>query len=179
LLDWFHGHVTPLGLRIFAAISWLGEPLMMATLGVLVALALALRRHWLFLAGWTAALAGVGVLDAALKYFIQRPRPIYASDFLPDYSYSFPSGHAMGSLVGYGMLAYLLLVFWRTSRPVQGTIVFAAVLLIVAIGLSRVCLGVHYFSDVIGGYSGGVFWLSACVTTLEITRRQPKMSLNH
>lgn len=176
VLDWFQGHITPSGFRVIAAISWLGAPLTMTTVGVLVALALALRRRWLPLAGWTAALTGAGVLDLALKHIIQRPRPIYAINC---YSYSFPSGHAMGSLVGYGMLAYLLVIFWGTNRRAQGAIVFTAALLIGAIGLSRLCLGVHYFSDVIGGYSGGVFWLSACVTAIEITRRHPKIILNH
>jgi undecaprenyl-diphosphatase len=172
LLDWLHMHTAPIGFRIFTAISWLGSPVLMATLAILVALVLAVRRYWLLFIGWTASLAGAGVLAVALKHIIQRPRPIYAAAFLPSYSYSFPSGHAMGSLIGYGMLAYLLVVFWAKRRQVRIAIIVAAGLLVSAIGFSRLYLGVHYFSDVIGGYAGGLVWLSACVTALELSRRQ-------
>ncbi|PSH03373.1 MAG: hypothetical protein CXZ00_12485 [Acidobacteria bacterium] len=178
LLDWFHTHVTPSTFSIFRAISWLGAPSIILVLGVLVGLVLVLRQRWILLAGWTAALAGAALLDVAVKEIIQRPRPIYA-DYFSEYSYSFPSGHAMGSLVCYGMLAYLFVIFFRRNRRVQGAIAFFAVFLIAAIGLSRLCLGVHYFSDVIAGYSGGAFWLSSCVTVLEIARRQSKMTLHH
>jgi undecaprenyl-diphosphatase len=175
LLEWFHRHATPFGLRIFATITWLGSATMMTVLGITVALLLAIRHRWLVLASWAAALGGAGVLDAALKHIIERPRPIYAASFLHSYSFSFPSGHAMESLVGYGMLAYLLVVFWARRRQVQLAIIAAAAVLIVAIGFSRLYLGVHYFSDVIGGYASGVVWLSTCMTALEIARRQPNM----
>jgi undecaprenyl-diphosphatase len=175
LLEWFEAHTSPLALRIFAAISWLGSPLVVSVLGVTVALVFALRRRWLFVAGWAAALAGAGVLTWTLKQIIQRQRPDSASEYLDHLSYSFPSGHAMGSLVCYGMLAYLLIATFKMRRRVQCAIVLCAALLIAAIGLSRLCLGVHYFSDVIGGYCGGMFWLSSCVTAVEITRRQRKL----
>lgn len=178
LLEWLHQHVSPWGLRIFAGISWLGSPLWLTTLALLVALALAVRRQWLLLAGWTAAMAGTGVLDAVLKHIIQRPRPPQAATFLHSDSFSFPSGHAMVSLVAYGMLAYLLVVFWGRRRLRRVTIIAVAAALALAIGFSRLYLGVHYFSDVIGGYAGGLLWLSACVTALEIARRQPESRLS-
>jgi undecaprenyl-diphosphatase len=174
LLEWFQAHTTKSGMQIFAAISSLGSPLVMAALGLAVALALAVRRSWLVLVGWAGALGGAGVLDALLKDIIRRPRPIYASAFLHSYSFSFPSGHAMGSLVGYGMLAYLLVISWAHRWQVRVAIVSIAALLILAIGVSRLYLGVHYFSDVVGGYAAGVLWLSACITGLEIARRQPQ-----
>lgn len=177
LLNWFHQHTSPSGFKIFAAISWLGSALVLTTLGVLVALFLIIRTNWLLLAAWTAALAGTGILSVALKHIIQRPRPVYAAAFLHSYSHSFPSGHALGSLIGYGMLAYLLAGFWAKRRGAQIGVVAAAALLVTAVGFSRLYLGVHYFSDVIGGYAAGVVWLSACVTAVEIARRQPKPSL--
>jgi len=119
---------------------------------------LAWCRRGLLLAGWVAALAGGSILDAALKHIIQRARPIYAAAFLHGTSYSFPSGHAMESLVGYGMLAYFLVVFWATRRHSQVAIIAASTMLIAAIGFSRLYLGVHYFSDVIGVYAGGILW---------------------
>jgi undecaprenyl-diphosphatase len=172
LLDWFHGHATPTGLRIFVAISWLGSPAVMTALGLVVALVLLCRRHMLLLGGWVATLVGGGVLDMTLKHIIQRPRPIYASTFLHSTSFSFPSGRAMGSLAVYGMLAYLLVVFWTERRRTQLTIVLVAALLTVAIGVSQLYLGVYYFSDVVAGYAAGLLWLSACITGLEMARRQ-------
>ena len=171
-LDWFHGHATSTGLQIFGAISWLGSPAMMTALGLVVALVLLCRRHMLLLGGWAATLVGGGVLEMTLKHIIQRPRPVYASTFLHGTSFSFPSGHALGSLVVYGMLAYLLVVFWTERRRTRLTIVLVAALLTVAIGVSRLYLGVHYFSDVVAGYAAGLLWLSACITGLEMARRQ-------
>jgi undecaprenyl-diphosphatase len=79
----------------------------------------------------------------------------------------------MGSLVGYGMLAYLLLTIWVKRRLIRVSVVSVLSVLVVAIGLSRLYLGVHYFSDIVGGYAAGLLWLSACITGLEIARRQP------
>ena len=86
-----------------------------------------------FLGSLTLAIGVRRALDAALKHIIQRPRPIYAAAFLHGTSYSFPSGHAMESLVGYGMLAYFLVVFWATRRHSQVANI-AATMLITAIG---------------------------------------------
>jgi undecaprenyl-diphosphatase len=77
----------------------------------------------------------------------------------------------MGSLIGYGMLAYVLMLLWIHGRSAQIVVALGAALLIVAIGLSRLYLGVHYFSDVVGGYAAGVLWLSACISGVEVARR--------
>jgi len=140
--------------------------------GLVVALGVLVRGQGLLLCGWVATLVGGGVLDMTLKYLIQRPRPVYASPLLHSASWSFPSGHAMGSLDGYGMLAYLLVVCWAERRRTRLTIVVVVALLAGAIGVSRLYLGVHYFSDVVAGYAAGLLWLSACITGLEMARRQ-------
>jgi undecaprenyl-diphosphatase len=171
LLDWLHARATAAGYTIFSAISLLGSPVAMATLALGVGVFLAVRRQWIVLGGWVAAFAGGGLLSQMLKLVIRRPRPPYATAFLPHASWSFPSGHAMGSLIGYGMLAYLLVVLWIHRRSPQIAVVVGASLLIAAIGLSRLYLGVHYFSDVVGGYAAGVLWLSACISGLEVARR--------
>ena len=171
LLEWFHAHATPSGYAIFNAITVLGSPVTLSVLALGVGLLLAIRRQWILLGGWLAAFAGGGLLDEVLKLVIQRPRPPYASAFLHHYSWSFPSGHAMGSLIGYGMLAYVLVVLWIRGRRAQVSVVLGAALLIVAIGLSRLYLGVHYFSDVVGGYAAGVLWLSACISGVDVARR--------
>src|SRR5216684_4907150 len=171
LLDWLHRHATPTGYAIFHAITLLGSPVTLTVLALGVGLLLGVRRQWIVLGGWIAAFGGGSLLNQALKGVIQRPRPPQADMFLRHYSWSFPSGHAMVSLIGYGMLAYLLVVLWVHRRSLQIAIVVGATLLILAIGLSRLYLGVHYFSDVVGGYAAGVLWLSTCVSGLEVARR--------
>ena len=171
LLDWLHGHATPTGYAIFHAITLLGSPVTLTVLALGVGFLLAIRRQWILLGGWLTAFVGGGLLDEVLKLVIRRPRPPYAAAFLQHYSWSFPSGHAMGSLIGYGMLAYVLGVLWIHRRSAQISVVLGAALLIVAIGFSRLYLGVHYFSDVVGGYAAGLLWLSACISGLEVARR--------
>jgi len=171
LLDWLHARATATGYTIFNAISFLGSPAALTVLALGVGLLLGVRRQWVVLGGWIAAFTGGSLLNQVLKLVVQRPRPPYAATFLTHYSWSFPSGHAMISLIGYGMLAYLLVVLWVQRRSLQVAIVVGATLLILAIGLSRLYLGVHYFSDVVGGYAAGVLWLSTCISGLEVARR--------
>jgi len=177
ILHWFRAHATHTTDTIGSAISLVGSPGAMAVMAVTVGIALLVRRHWIELVGWLAAFVGGGLLNVAVKNAVQRSRPSGAGAFLHalhgQYGYSFPSGHAMGSVFGYGMLAYLLVTFWLNRRVARVTVVVATTTLIVAIGVSRLYLGVHYFSDVVGGYAAGVVWLAACISGVEIARRQP------
>jgi len=171
LLDWLHARATATGYAVFNAISLLGSPVTLTILALAVALLLAARRELIVLAGWLAAFAGGGLLDVVLKLVIRRPRPPGAAAFLQHFSWSFPSGHAMGSLIGYGMLAYVLTLLWIHRRSAQIAVVLGTAVVIAAIGISRLYLGVHYFSDVVGGYAAGVLWLSACISGLDVARR--------
>ena len=149
----------------------------MTVLAIAGAMLLAAFGEWIVLAGWATAFAGASLIDHWLKLTIHRPRPVYAAALLHSSSWSFPSGHAMGSLVGYGMLAYVLMLLARGKRGTQRWIAAAAAALIVAIGVSRLYLGVHYFSDVIGGYAAGLLWLSTCVCAVELGRRWERRAL--
>ncbi len=166
-----HARATPLGVALFRAISLLGSPLAWSGVSLLVLALLLLRRRYLLAAGWAAAIAGGGLLDLALKVLVHRPRPIFPDTFASVPGWSFPSGHSMGSVVGYGMLAYLVLLRVRQPR-VRAAIMAGAGALMVLVGLSRMYLGVHYFSDVVGGFAVGIVWLSACITGLEVARRR-------
>jgi undecaprenyl-diphosphatase len=172
LSQWFRAHATHFGDFVFDTVTQFGSASVVTILVLGVAAILVIRRQWIVLTGWLAAAAGSGALSVALKLLIQRPRPAVATVHLG--SWSFPSGHAMASLITYGMLAYLLLQ--RTPRPgPRLAILSAAALLIAAIGFSRLYLGLHYFSDVVGGYAAGTVWLTACVSGLEIVRRRPEV----
>jgi len=173
IADAFHRHATPTGVAIAEAVSFLGSPGFVAAWGLALAALLVVRRQYLLLGGWVAAVAGGGLLDAALKRVFHRARPVWDVPLLTARGWSFPSGHAMGSLVAYGMLAYMVLRETHLRRGQAAAVITGAVVLILLIGLSRMYLGVHYFSDVIGGYAAGVVWVAAVVSGLEVARRRP------
>jgi len=170
VLDWLRARVTPAGAALWQAISHLGSPLTITGIAIAGAVLLALRRRWTVLGGWVAAFAGGGLLDATLKFINRRPRPLEPVVLAPE-SWSFPSGHAMGSLIGYGMLAYVLVVLWIQRPWLRVAVILTAGVLVLAVGVSRLYLGVHYFSDVVGGYAAGIVWLGACISGLEVVRR--------
>lgn len=170
LVHWFNRHATPTGYGICEAISALGSPLTVALLALGVAILLGARRQWILLGGWLATLIGGSALDQGLKLMIRRPRPSQAGA-VGSLGWSFPSGHAMESLVVYGMLTYVIALLWVQRPSVRTWVVTGAAVLVVSIGLSRLYLGVHYFSDIVGGYAMGVLWLSACLSGLEVVRR--------
>jgi undecaprenyl-diphosphatase len=169
---WLRAHASPVGDRIAVVVASLGSPAALAALALVVAAVLAYRRWWIVLMGWIAAFAGGATLDWVLRQLIQRPPPVGATAFISGGSFSFPSGYAMDSLIGYGMLAYLLIAHWPWGRRHRVGVTSFIFTLVLAIGLSGLYLGAHYPSDVIGGYAAGVVWLAACVTGIEIALRQ-------
>ena len=176
VLEALHQRTTPVGVAIFTLISGLGSPLVMTMLALGGVIALAWRREWIVLGGWVGAFGGATLIGYWLKLTIHRPRPSYATTLMHDVTWSFPSGHAMGSLVGYGMLAYVLCSLATRNHRKRLWIVAGAAILILAIGVSRLYLGVHYFSDVVGGYAAGVIWLFICVAAVEFARRRHRIA---
>ncbi len=116
---------------------------------------------------------GAGVLNQLLKFFFQRPRPSAFEHLVVQHGFSFPSGHAMGSVITYGALLFLII---RLSSNWKLPLISAVVLipLIGLIGISRIYVGVHYPSDVIGGYSLGLATLSISLGlySLSLKRRE-------
>ncbi len=153
------------------AVSILGSLEALALVGVLVAVALLMQRNWLTLAAWLVVVLGGEVLNLLLKDLFARPRPSFEHPLVVDTSYSFPSGQAMESVVVYGMLAYFVVLTSRAwgKRAVS---VGGAALIVLLIGFSRVYLGAHYASDVVGGFAAGGAWLSAVITAWEAMRRR-------
>lgn len=162
VLNWLQQHGTESGESVFVFVSWLGAPILV-TMDVVVAGLLALRHMWRWLTLWTIAIVGGVLLDEMLKLAFHRARPSVASEFITKSSWSFPSGHAMNSLVGYAMLAFLVREHLTSTRA-RMLVVVGAAILIAAIGFSRLYLGVHYLSDVTAGYLAGGVWVLACIT---------------
>lgn len=113
-------------------------------------------------------IGGGGILTKLLKYYYGRERPSI-DETIDAIGYSFPSGHAMGSLIFYGFLSYLL---FRSSlgKRIKWTALAICGVLIMFIGISRIYLGAHYPSDVIAGYLAGSIWLILCVLALEYVK---------
>jgi undecaprenyl-diphosphatase len=111
---------------------------------------------------------GGGLIDTVVKVLVSRPRPKFDDPIISALGQSFPSGHAMASLICYGaVLLVVLPVITRRWRPFA---VAATVFWVVAIGFSRLALGVHYISDVLGGYVLGAAWLAGSVAAFEVWR---------
>ncbi len=165
---WFRSYRSPGLTHVMTLVSWLGDPrlLVAASLGLGAALlAFARRREFLIAA---AVLAGGAVLHLLLKAAIQRPRPAGAW-LAAAHGYSFPSGHTVGAVLFYGLLAYL--GAWMATRRAAARYLYIALgyialgaVIVLAVGMSRVYLGVHFFSDILGGWVVGAFWLSLCLT---------------
>ena len=161
------GTVTPMRERLCVIVSLVGSPAAMTVLAVLGAMWLGWQRRLLLFVTWITAFAGASVLVVVLKRTIHRARPDGAELFLNGVSLSFPSGHAVGSVVGFGMLTYLLSLYWTKSNMQRACLAVIASSVVGAVAYSRLCLGVHYLGDVIAGLALGAAWLVICVLTTE------------
>lgn len=153
--------------RLMTAITILGEPKLLLIVGLawgVVLVALKRRAEAMTLA---IAAAGAVGLNYWLKLLFARDRPLLWERVVDVSFNSFPSGHAMVSMVTYGMLGFLLANRFRRWR---WAIAGGTLLLIAAIGLSRLYLGVHWPTDVAAGYTAGLVWLIACIFSLEVWR---------
>lgn len=111
-----------------------------------------------------------GFIDTVVKVLVARPRPSLVAPVATAHGQSFPSGHAMTSLVGYGALVLVLLPVIARRRRLLA--IAGAATLVVAVGFSRLALGVHYISDVLGGYALGASWLAASTAAFGIWREE-------
>jgi len=154
-----HAWASPALTRLMLRITQLGSTLTVTTLAVVtvvVFLKVKSKRATILLA---TDLAMALVLNTFLKDVFHRPRPQPFFGIPPPHTYSFPSGHALFSICFYGMLAALLSTRLKSQLGRVAVWIFAG-LLVLAISFSRVYLGVHYPSDVVGGWAIALAWIS-------------------
>jgi membrane-associated phospholipid phosphatase len=173
LKDDLHAHAlaSPATRTVFELITEMGSFRTLSVLAVGVALVLLVRRQLLLALVWLIALAGGGLIDAWLKSLFLRERPSFEVSLVYEPTLSFPSGHSMASIVSYGMLAYLLVLI-VPHRWLRIAVAGILSLLVLGIGFSRIYLGAHWFSDVLGGFTAGAVWLAFCISGIEIIRRR-------
>lgn len=160
--DWRTPWLTP----IMHGFSLVGGTVFVTSLCLLVGIWCWRKQHWSTLKAFAVVAIGGTLLNLLMKQVFTRDRPDIASlvQGNPRTS-SFPSGHAMMSLIVYGFIAYLLAT--RYSRW-RWLIIGVLLVLVLGIGLSRVYLGIHWATDVVAGYTAGLTWLFACVLSWEV-----------
>jgi len=167
---WFGHERRPAMTVLLTAATNLGSTAGLgAIVGVVAALLLLRKERASAIFVIVTAVTGA-LLNLGLKAIFARARPDLALAITTSRYYSFPSGHAMGSFISLGALAYIAL---RQKWPWSAkTATLATILtLVVLVGLSRVYLGVHWASDIAGGWSAGTVWLTAAVVAFEMLLR--------
>ncbi|MDP9269609.1 MAG: phosphatase PAP2 family protein [Chloroflexota bacterium] len=151
-----HGLASPGLNAVMGTLTNIGSSLVIVPILVAVMVALLWRRRYGTAAFLALASGGALVLNATMKIFFERPRPKLAwARVLPDYS--FPSGHTMNAVVFY--IALALIVWSVFGRRIGLVALIIAVVLALGVGVSRIYLGYHYLTDVVGGLMAGVAWL--------------------
>lgn len=160
--SWVHGFTRPWLTDVMSGLSWIGSPLVLTP-------AVTIAAGWLWWRGRkddavfvAAATLGALALDDVMKLHFKRLRPDLPWAFVHEHSFSFPSGHSVLAMVLYGVIVYKAQDKLR-SKWAKAALMAAAFLMVAGIGVSRVYLGVHYPSDVEGGYFVGAVWLAAVI----------------
>jgi undecaprenyl-diphosphatase len=167
ILLWIHSFANPTLDRVMLLVTSLNNPDLVSIIAV-VALIMLLWKHCYSEATIFAIdCAGGVILSYGLKSVFGKARPDLWQSAVKEVSFSYPSGHALGSTVLYGFLAYL---FATRFPQFSGLIYLLAVILIGAVGLSRLYLGVHWPTDILGGYGIGFLWLTFCITMLKLQK---------
>jgi undecaprenyl-diphosphatase len=161
---WIHGFANPTLDFIFNVFTTLGGGWGISILTGLTLLVLALKRHYYSAIMVALAVGGGLLINLVLKNLFQRPRPeLWESTFARPSSFSFPSGHATLSLCLFGILTWVFFHLLKSRRLKIGLAILPA-FCTVMVGLSRIYFGVHYPTDVVGGYLSGGFWLALLVS---------------
>ena len=156
----FHSMASPTMDVVMNGATFLGSDLTLVPLLIVVVAYLVWRGHRREALFMVLAYGGSVVANGTMKLFFHRPRPALPwANVLPDFS--FPSGHSMESMAFYLALA---LVMWRLRGARWGTVAtVAALALSVLVGISRIYLGYHYLTDVVGGFAAAILWLAIVV----------------
>lgn len=148
--------------------TYLGDRTLLTVFGVLMTVGLLWNRLW-GLALFCAVATGLGgALNWLLKHTFERVRPEHVHGYASATGWSFPSGHSSAAMAVYGTACYLL---WRLAPPAwRMPCVALMAALIMAIGLSRILLQVHFASDVAAGLAVSQGWLAICIAVVERSR---------
>lgn len=167
LLWKMHGLHSPGLDQFFTLLSKLGYEWFLIPADVLIVLALLWRKRWREASFVAISFVGSALLNLGSKQFFQRDRPSLWESIAPESTFSFPSGHAMGSMT---LAVTVALLAWNTRW--RWPVLVLAPGFSVLVSVSRVYLGVHYPSDILAGWCAALVWVVGCFLVM-FRRRHP------
>ncbi|WP_249720238.1 phosphatase PAP2 family protein [Pseudoxanthomonas japonensis] len=163
-----HAMAGPALDRFFVFISAIGYQWGVVPVDIALTVGLLIAKRWREATFAGVSFAGSALLNMATKQFFQRDRPSLWESIAPEHTFSFPSGHAMGSAT---LAMVVVLLCWHTRWRWLAVALAGSFALLV--GISRIYLGVHYPSDILGGFAAGVAWVSGVYLLLYRIRARP------
>jgi membrane-associated phospholipid phosphatase len=168
--SWLYAHHQQTLVRIMLVITHLHSIASVSVLTVAFGLYLFRRRLQYWLITLLLTVFGGMFLNVVLKNIFHRTRPHFDNPILTFSSYGFPSGHTMAATCFYGVVAAFAI--WKIREwPRRVLVVTLAAFLVLLVGFSRIYLGAHYLSDVLGAILEGLAWLTLCLTAVNTTWR--------
>ena len=168
--EWFHHRSTPGLTTAMQLISDFAAPLWVTCASVATGLVLWWKRCWYRLLALVLVIPGGMAQLPLLKVAFHRRRPSFEDALSIFQGYSFPSGHTMAATLLYGLLAVFAVLAFDTWRQ-RARAVLGAFVIVLLVGFSRVYLGAHYLSDVLGAAAAGLAWLALSLTAVDTLRR--------
>lgn len=168
--EWFHQRTTPGLTAAMQVITDFASTLWVTCVAVITGLVLWWKRCWYRLLALVLVIPGGMALLPLLKMAFHRQRPSFEDVFLISQGYSFPSGHTMAATLLYGLLAVFAVLAFDAWRA-RAWAVLGAFVMVLLVGFSRVYLGAHYLSDVLGAVAAGLAWLALSLTAVATLRR--------
>ncbi len=163
-----HAMTGPALDRFFIFMSAIGYQWGVVPVDIALTIGLLIARRWREATFAGVSFAGSALLNMATKQFFQRDRPTLWESIAPEHTFSFPSGHAMGSAT---LAMVVVLLCWHTRWRWLAVALAGSFALLV--GISRIYLGVHYPSDILGGFAAGIAWVSGVYLVLYRVRGRP------
>ena len=169
MLAWMRQEASPMWDVAGRWVSYLGSEAI-TVLVVALLIGLAIKRYWRVAGLLVATVGGAQLLNNVLKELFHRTRPMPVAGLIPAQQYSFPSGHAMVSA------AFYLFVLWLCWELVPGwaqiPLLASLAFICIAIGIARMYVGAHYFSDVVAGGLAGFAWADAVLLAARASLRR-------
>ncbi|MDN6196178.1 MAG: phosphatase PAP2 family protein [Atopostipes suicloacalis] len=178
LSRYFYSWHQPTLNSIMTLITHMGDAITQSLVTIITVIFLFIMKKWRSgLWYGLTVLLGALLLNGAVKEFYERARPSEIEPLVEIGGYSFPSGHSMGAAIVYGGILFLIFRFLRSSR-LKAFFSVTIITIILLIGFSRIYLAVHFPSDVIGGFSLGLSWLTLSITILGIKYTNRELGIN-
>ena len=164
---------NPAVVRAASVISWFGSVAFLTIASFAATLVFAWKRWFDAILGLALTMLGGSLLNMLLKQLFQRARPVFDQPLVDLTSFAFPSGHTMGATLFYMFIAAVVAYAMKSNR-IRLLAFGCAALIVVLIGATRIYLGAHFFTDVLGAIVAALAWLAFCWTAVETLRKWRK-----